>query len=66
MRNKKATAISKVFIEQEVYYEVGQNGVVEIRYHVPEGDGDTHYCDIYTSDKIYYRLFRPDFVRFED
>ena len=39
--------------------------VVDIQYHEPQGEGDQHYCDIYLSDGIMKRVFRPESISFE-
>ena len=38
-------------------FEVGKFGVKEILYHQPTGEGDRHYCDIFSDDGTQVRVF---------
>lgn len=44
---------------------VGEEGVKEIEYHTPGGEGDAHYVDIYFDDGTRKRIFRPDHIIWE-
>lgn len=37
--------------------EVGENRVVEITYHESQGEGDSHYCDIFFENGKMERVF---------
>lgn len=50
----------------ENYYShtVGKNGVIDIIYHEPIGEGDKHFCDIHFENS-YTRVFNLNSVEFE-
>ena len=31
-------------------YRVGREGITEIKYHTPKGEGDRHFIDVYYQD----------------
>lgn len=36
---------------------LGDNGLNQIKYHHPTGEGDKHYCDCYYEDGTAIRVF---------
>ena len=41
-------------------------GVSHMTYHAAAGEGDAHYVDVYCTNGTVERIFRPDWVRFDD
>jgi len=52
---------------EEDYYIVGSQNPSfacdRIDYHMPQGEGDRHYVDIYKNDRI-IRIFNPTKIEF--
>ena len=42
-----------------------KNGITEIRYHYPIGEGDKHFVDVYQDGKLAWRDFNIGTVTFE-
>ncbi len=51
--------------EGEDYYieEIGKKGVIKIKEHLPQGEGDRLYYDIIYKDKV-QRVFNPNVVTY--
>ncbi len=45
-----------VLIEEE-HIVPGFRGTVKIEYHTPSGEGDKHYCDVFTDAGTVRRIF---------
>ena len=45
-------------------YNIGENGVLEIIEHLPQGEGDKWYYDIHFETGEKTRTFNPNFVEF--
>ena len=58
--------ISKEYANKVMEYAVGKVGVERIEYHEPQGEGDSHYCDMSSQGIRVIRVFRPDFIRFKE
>jgi len=50
--------------EEYCQYRVGSNHVVRIDYHIPKGEGDQHYVDVYRDDGRILREFHPTTIEF--
>ena len=47
-------------------FKPGSNGVKEIMYHTPMGEGDAHFVDIFYENGEVYRYFNPGYVSWKD
>ena len=45
--------------------EVGKHGCTLIEGHIPQGEGDKHYFDIWSEDQTMLRIFNPNMVFYE-
>ena len=52
--------------EHEQDFEVGQEGVTEIIYQEPLGDGDKHYVDVHLEHGITSRQFNLNAVTWKE
>lgn len=51
---------------REIMYLVGTNGVKEIKYHAPRGEGDRHYVDVMIESGETVRVFDLNSVTFDN
>lgn len=63
--NLKCAGFESVVDGESYVAVVGQDGVTEIRYHTPMGDGDRHFLDVYVAHKLKYREFNFTTIEFE-
>ena len=45
-------------------FHLGQNGVINMEYHEPRGEGDNHFVDVYHKGGLKIRVFCPDYISF--
>ena len=68
-RRNVVAVITKWYATQEngeeyIQYRVGSGEVGRIDYHIPQGEGDWHYCDIHFNDGHMLREFCPTTIEF--
>lgn len=51
--------------EQFTKFTVGRNDVKAIRYHIPSGEGDKHFCDIEVENREYIRVFNINTISYK-
>ena len=51
--------------EEYTSMRVGSTGVKEIKYHIPMGEGDKHFCDVYYEDGSVIRKFNINSIEFD-
>ena len=61
---KESYEIAKVFCGEE-RIAVGENHVTAIKYHIPRGEGDRHFVDVYFDNEGYARVFDISYIEFK-
>jgi hypothetical protein len=63
--NWRQSSIDDQYGEDYDVAEIGRDGVVDIKYHEPQGEGDKHYCDVTKADGTIYREFNLNQIKIE-
>ena len=60
----RETHIDKEIIINDAYLVIknGENGVIDIREHIPSCHGDRHYYEIKYQDKTIHRIYNAEYV----
>ena len=57
---------TKIWNNEEISSEnTSHKDIEKIEYHQPSGEGDAHYVDVFQTDGVVRRIFRPDEVIFQ-